>query len=209
MSNAACHIILKTPFRKIFWRKIDKNLPDPRAKSQVHILNLSHRFANALFCWAKPFCKRGVTMLQCYNACAPLWVNGVQCKRTCGDRVLLLGTTKNVHILVPCASVVVMCTRFVHKSRIVPALSWRTLAKRGRVIFKIVGNGVTRTVDGESEITLRIYHFKHILRLRSVFSGRPPRTLIYRRTHRAYFGEIKIIKKREITDSQIHWTMGR
>ena len=53
---------------KIFLKKKDKNLPDPEANSQVYILNLSHRFGNALFCcWTKPFCERGVTR-QCVHA---------------------------------------------------------------------------------------------------------------------------------------------
>ena len=39
--------------------------------------------------------------------------------------------------------------------------------------LQIVGRAVTRSVDGDSEITVRIYNLKKKLRLRSRFSGRP------------------------------------
>ena len=48
--------------------KKDKYLPDPGANSKVYILNLLHRFANALFfCRTKPLYERGVTR-QCVRA---------------------------------------------------------------------------------------------------------------------------------------------
>ena len=53
---------------KIFLKKNDQNLANPGAKSQVYILKLLHRFANALlFGGIKPFCERGVTR-QCVRA---------------------------------------------------------------------------------------------------------------------------------------------